>query len=273
MTMYVKTFPVHTPFTPVIEAATTEPVWAQPVYHPYAMVTPDPVQKRMAVTFALAVFVVGLLILGAFRLKAANPGITNPAPVVVDPNVSGEVAAASPALAPQPAATVLSPVFTPEVQFWANDIGRWAAAHGIGDPNLVAIVMQIESCGFQDALSSAGATGLFQVMPFHFDPGEVMLDPETNAYRGMLFFADLLQRTSDVGLAFAGYNGGPSVMVRSWDTWPNETQRYYRWATGIYQDIQNGHTQSETLQRWLEAGGSSLCQQAAARQAHMSFSN
>lgn len=273
MTMYIKTFPVHTPFTPVIEAATTEPVWAQPVYPPYTMVAPDPVQKRMTVTFALAVVIVSLLIVGAFRLKATDPTITNAAPVTGNPNGTDDVAAAPPAVAPQPIVTALSPVFTPEVQFWANDIVRWATAHGIGDPDLVAIVMQIESCGFQDALSSAGATGLFQVMPFHFDAGEVMLDPETNAYRGMLFFSDLLQQTSDVGLAFAGYNGGPGVMVRSWDTWPNETQRYYRWATGIYQDIQNGHTQSETLQRWLEAGGSSLCQQAAARQAHLSFSN
>lgn len=273
MTLSTNTFPVHTPFTPVIEATTMDQYWATPVYQPYPMVGPDPIQKRMAVTFILAIFIVGMLIMGALRLKAASPTIPNPAPVAANPETTGDVAAAAPAVAPPTLVTALSPVFTPEVQFWANDITRWAAAHGIGDPNLVAIVMQIESCGYQDAVSSAGATGLFQVMPFHFDQGEVMHDPETNAYRGMLFLSDLLQQTSDVGLAFAGYNGGPGVMVRSWDTWPNETQRYYRWATGIYQDIQNGHTQSETLQRWLEAGGSSLCQQAAARQATTPFSN
>ncbi|MCX6035574.1 MAG: hypothetical protein NTV38_11465, partial [Chloroflexi bacterium] len=40
----------------------------------------------------------------------------------------------------------LSSVFTPEVQYWTGRIQVWAAAVGL-DPNLVATVMQIESCG------------------------------------------------------------------------------------------------------------------------------
>ncbi|MBI3361154.1 MAG: hypothetical protein HY023_08590, partial [Chloroflexi bacterium] len=40
----------------------------------------------------------------------------------------------------------LSPLFTPEVRHWEKDIVKWSAAYGI-DPNLVATVMQIESCG------------------------------------------------------------------------------------------------------------------------------
>ena len=258
---YTTYTPINTPFTPIVEGSDIQPHWPQPASYLAPLAMTDPIQKRMSVTFALAVVIVVALVIGAFRLGASQAQT----PVVEDSG-SQIAAAGAPPVAPI-ANTTLSPVFTPEVQFWANDIGRWAAAHGIGDPNLVAIVMQIESCGYQDAQSSAGATGLFQVMPFHFQAGENAFDPETNAFRGMLFFADLLQNTTEVGLAFAGYNGGPSVMVKAWENWPNETQRYYHWATGIYQDIQSGQTTSPTLQRWLEAGGSSLCQQAAARQA------
>src|SRR5450759_1540101 len=55
----------------------------------------------------------------------------------------------------------ISPIFTPEVQFWAGRIQSWASAAGL-DPNLAATVMQIESCGDPLALSRSGAMGLFQ---------------------------------------------------------------------------------------------------------------
>jgi soluble lytic murein transglycosylase-like protein len=56
----------------------------------------------------------------------------------------------------------LSPVFRPEVQYWSGAIQTWATSTGL-DPNLVATVMQIESCGDPLARSRAGAMGLFQV--------------------------------------------------------------------------------------------------------------
>src|ERR1051326_70323 len=56
-------------------------------------------------------------------------------------------------------ASTLSPVFTPEVQHWATPIMNWAAPYKL-DPNLVATVMQIESCGAPHAVSSSGAQGL-----------------------------------------------------------------------------------------------------------------
>ncbi|MDX1663542.1 MAG: transglycosylase SLT domain-containing protein [Candidatus Promineifilaceae bacterium] len=163
------------------------------------------------------------------------------------------------------AAGVLSPVFTREVLHWEPQIVRWAEAHGV-EPNLAAIIMQIESCGHPDVASHAGAQGLFQVMPFHFAAGEVMVDPDTNAHRGLTYFVERLNQTNgDIGRAFAGYNGGHRAAASSWDQWANETQRYYRWSTGIYQDIQNGLTESPTVQAWLQAGGASLCRQAADR--------
>lgn len=159
----------------------------------------------------------------------------------------------------------ISPIFTPEVQAWASDIERWAAQFGL-DPNHVAIIMQIESCGWQQAVSSAGAQGLFQVMPFHFAPGEVMLDPNTNAQRGLAYYAEGLSRFGDPALAFAGYNGGHGTAANAPATWPNETQRYHRWASGILADLASGVDRSPTIEAWLAAGGANLCASAAAAQ-------
>jgi hypothetical protein len=160
----------------------------------------------------------------------------------------------------------IAPVFTPEVMRWADKIVGWANQAGV-DPNQAAIIMQIESCGDPAAGSSAGAQGLFQVMPFHFTAGEQMLDPDTNARRGMNYFAErMVQTNGDIGRAFAGYNGGHGAAGSPYNTWANETQRYFYWATGIWDDIEAGRTESPRLQEWLNAGGASLCRQAAQRQ-------
>jgi hypothetical protein len=155
--------------------------------------------------------------------------------------------------------------FTPEVLYWEPKIIGWANLHGV-DPNAIATIMQIESCGDPQAVSVAGARGLFQVMPFHFSDGEDMLDPDTNATRGMNFFNEQLRYTGgDVFLSFAGYNGGYAASGGAYANWANETQRYYEWARGIYQDANDGLESSETLDKWLAAGGAAGCQRAADR--------
>lgn len=159
----------------------------------------------------------------------------------------------------------LAPLFTPEIQFWSSDIVRWASEHGL-DPNIAATVMQIESCGNPDARSSAGASGLFQVMPFHFMPFENVYDPETNALRGLDYLARSLQNSGgDARLAFAGYNGGIGVIGRAEYTWAAETVRYAYWSSGIYADAQLNASQSDRLNEWLAAGGASLCRNARIR--------
>jgi soluble lytic murein transglycosylase-like protein len=160
----------------------------------------------------------------------------------------------------------LSSVFSPEVRYWSPLIYAWATAYNI-DPNLIATVIQIESCGDSEAISRSGAQGLFQVMPFHFRAGEDMQEVLTNGQRGMEYLAKSLQTANgDPGLALAGYNGGIGVIKRGWAGWADETRRYYKWGTGIYQDATLGHDTSKTLQDWLNAGGKSLCKTAAKRQ-------
>ncbi|MBK9746499.1 MAG: transglycosylase SLT domain-containing protein [Chloroflexi bacterium] len=160
-------------------------------------------------------------------------------------------------------ANVIAPMFTKEVRHWSSDIQRWAQQYGL-DPNLLATVMQIESCGYDTVSSHAGAQGLFQVMPFHFSAGEDMLDPDTNAMRGANFLNECLgYANGDTGLAMACYNGGPSVISRAFDSWANETQRYYIYGTGIYADAQQGLSSSEMLNTWYTSGGVNLCNRAS----------
>ena len=159
----------------------------------------------------------------------------------------------------------LSPIFTREVQHWSNDIQRWANAAGV-DPNLAAVVMQIESCGDPRATSSAGAMGLFQVMPFHFLSGENGYNPETNALRGMNYLArSLMAANGDARLALAGYNGGIGVITRSEWMWSAQTKRYVQYGAPIYSDAQSGRQSSSALDEWYRKYGAGLCRQASNR--------
>ena len=213
--------------------------------------------RRMVAVLFFVTFVVSLL------LMVKPTPAAGPSPTPVAGTESRQRAALPPAS--RPAGDAIAPFFSPEVQQWAPTIARWAEMHGL-NPDAVATIMQIESCGDPRAVSPAGARGLFQVMPFHFAAGEDPFDPETNARRGLTYFAERLQQTGGgVGRAFAGYNGGQRAAASSWEQWPVETRRYYTWSTGIYQDALNGSTVSPTLQAWMEAGGASLCRQAAAR--------
>src|SRR5258708_16822781 len=116
--------------------------------------------------------------------------------------------------------------------------------------------MQIESCGDPSARSSAGAMGLFQVMPYHFLISDDPYDPDTNAARGLNYLKRSLSASgNDPRLVFAGYNGGISVISRDPLFWAAETTRYVYLGTGIYQDAVKHITQSAPLTEWLQAGG------------------
>ena len=169
-------------------------------------------------------------------------------------------------LEPDPAQAITDPdaplasFYAPEVLAWRSEILEWAKTYDV-NPNVIAIVIQIESCGDPAAMSWAGALGLMQVMPFHFDNGENMLNPDTNVRNGMTVFYECLTQFADwdLGLALACYNGGPRVTQIDYDMWADETQHYYRWATGLWGDVQRWNDSSETLDEWLNAGGERLC--------------
>lgn len=156
----------------------------------------------------------------------------------------------------------LATLFTPEVLYWRDEIIRWGKERNV-NPNLLATIMQIESCGDPYVTSHAGAQGLFQVMPLHFDDGENQINPETNAYNGVDHLLDCLVWTNyDVSVSLACYNGGPSVIGLDSSQWFEETQNYAHWGGGIYDDASQGAESSPTLNEWLTAGGTNLCQRA-----------
>ena len=162
-------------------------------------------------------------------------------------------------------ATSLSPIFTPEIHYWADSITRWAAVSNL-DPNLAAVVMQIESCGDPRATSRAGAIGLFQVMPFHFQAGEDPYQPDTNALRGLGYLKRSLDTAGgNARLALAGYNGGIGVISRGEWSWAAETARYVKYGYPIYEDARSGVTTSASLNEWYGRYGTGLCRQAAQR--------
>jgi hypothetical protein len=159
----------------------------------------------------------------------------------------------------------ISDLFTPEIQYWEEDILAWGEEYGL-DPNLIATVMQIESCGYVKAKSVAGAMGLFQVMPQHFKEEEDPYDPDTNAYRGLSWLQKTLKSGGSTNMALAGYNAGIARVRNPNLEWSNETQRYVNWGLKIYQDTKCGYVYSSALHNWLSKGGSSLCNKAAVEQ-------
>ena len=183
---------------------------------------------------------------------------STPLPTPVPATVVPPTATLSPEVA-----NSLAPLFTPEVQYWKDQSLRWSLATGL-NPNLIATVIQIESCGNPHIVSPAGAQGLFQVMPFFFKPGEDPKDPDTNAQHGLYILKeDLALAHGDVGLALASYNGGPKILRKAWRYWMHETHLYYQWGSGIYGDASVGASRSSTLDYWLNvSNGDGLCQMA-----------
>lgn len=105
-----------------------------------------------------------------------------------------------------------------------------AARHGV-DEHLVHAVIEVESGFNPRAVSSAGASGLMQLMPgtarrfgvrSTFDPGD-------NIDGGVRYLRLLLQLFGgNVRLALAGYNAGEGAVMRNgWRIPPySETQKY-----------------------------------------------
>ena len=213
------------------------------------------IRNRPILLYALRLVLLAFAIVNAFQLGIAGAHLILrlQQPVVTSTSAMNPV-------------QQLASVFTPEVLHWTPLIDAWATAYNV-DPNLIATVIQIESCGNPYAVSPSGAQGLFQVMPSHFNSGEDMLEVLTNGRRGMEYLAKALQiAAGDPGLALAGYNGGVNVSSAGWAHWPAETRRYYQWGIGIYDDASKGHSVSQVIQDWLKAGGERLCQKASQEQ-------
>jgi soluble lytic murein transglycosylase-like protein len=206
---------------------------------------------------------------GQIILETGFPAAVQLAPRLNQPQLASALNVPFPTLhspvdAPVPEEGI-SDLFTPEIQYWEEDILAWAVDFEM-DPNLIAAVMQIESCGYSRAKSAAGAMGLFQVMPHHFKNREDPYDPDTNAYRGLSWLQQTLRSGGSTAMALASYNAGIARAKNPHLDWPAETRRYVFWGINLYQDAADGYETSYALDNWLSKGGSALCSRAAAEQ-------
>lgn len=108
------------------------------------------------------------------------------------------------------------------------------------DPALLKAVARAESCFDPSAISSAGATGLMQLMPSTARAMGVtnILDPQQNLLGGAQYLAAMLARySSDKRLALAAYNAGPGNVDKYNGVPPfNETRRYITAVDRFHQD-------------------------------------
>ena len=96
-------------------------------------------------------------------------------------------------------------------------------------PRLIMAVIEVESGYESQAISSAGAEGLMQIMPeTQKELGvEKPFDPEENIEAGVRYLRRMLDRFRSVELALAAYNAGPSHVEKYGGIPPfDETRRY-----------------------------------------------
>jgi soluble lytic murein transglycosylase-like protein len=114
-------------------------------------------------------------------------------------------------------------------------VSSTAATYGV-PPALALAVAQQESGFNPNAVSSAGAIGVMQLMPATAASLGVTnpLDPTQNVNGGMKYLASLLAQFGDTGEALAAYNWGPgnvsNAISQFGPNWlaqaPTETQNY-----------------------------------------------
>ncbi|HCB04016.1 MAG TPA: lytic transglycosylase [Nocardioides bacterium] len=113
---------------------------------------------------------------------------------------------------------------------YADLFNKAASTYGV-DANLLAAMAKQESGFDPNAVSSAGAQGLMQLMPGTADALGVTnsFDPQQAVDGAARLMDDLLDRFGSTQLALAAYNAGPGAVMR-YDGIPPypETQNYVR---------------------------------------------
>lgn len=138
-----------------------------------------------------------------------------------------------------------TPVSAPRLQLMQDIIAAQAASILLSSagtrvsPALILAVIAVESSGQSDAVSSAGATGLMQLMPdtaARFGVNDALL-AEDNIKGGVRYLDWLMEEfADDAVLALAGYNAGEGA-VRSHAGVPPyaETRNYVPKVLAAYQ--------------------------------------
>lgn len=221
-------------------------------------------QKIKARDYGLVVLG-ALIVLGLLTISSAIPKKSGVVPLAVGQNA------------------ITSPWIPATVKQWSGIIQEMARTYDI-DPNLIAIIMTIESGGNPQAKSGVGAQGLLQIMPgtaqdiaskhlktpvTQYD----IYDPRTNIEFGTAYLAYLRNTFGEAGqgptwdetaeLIGAGYNGGPGAarnLENGLGLQSLETSSYSRDVYNMWRE--RNAPISPTYNRWLDRGGSTLVDKA-----------
>ena len=206
--------------------------------------------------------------------------------------VDQDVVAAGAAVSEVDTTATAIPWLPESVARWWPQLVDAGRRHAV-DPELLAIVVLVESGGNPNAQSPAGASGLMQLMPATaadiarqrgitgFTADQVW-DPLLNIDFGAWYLADQLRRfgrsgasansaspadlagpgdpadPATIALAAAAYNGGPGTVLRHLDgqALPAETNRYQAWVAGMWDE--RHLASSPSFEAWWNAGGGAL---------------
>ena len=174
--------------------------------------------------------------------------------------------------------TITIPWLPSSVKRWQGPIDSMSKKYNV-DPNLIAIIMVLESGGYSKA-NSGEAQGLMQITPltakdiaskYIKQPVKTynIWNTNTNIEFGTAYLALLRKEfgnvdqgpswDSTVELVAAGYNGGPGAANRLEEgkgLTDTQTVIYSRDAFNMWRERHS--SDSPTYDRWLERGGSTL---------------
>lgn len=227
----------------------------------------------------------GLLLAFLATAAACSKHRTTGDPAPSDPPADDSASAAPEAhVDDEPPATTIGISWLPKtVDYWRDGLERLGAANKV-DPELLAIIVLVESGGNPEAKSKSGALGLMQIIPItgkHIAierklpaaPPTKLTDPDYNLDFGSWYIGHQLasfevagDRTRTVELAAAAYNGGPNKLKRHLngaESLSNETQRYVQWVGGMWRERRKDR--SSTYAKWWDAGGERLVRAAGTK--------